>query len=756
MIPLLFIFIAQIGVYNDFTVNHPILLPEGHLMEGYNGIHHRFDSLNIRFVGNWPFGSAYTVAYDTARNLCFLSSGGGVYILDISQPTNPIEVSRIKTQGGEILGLVYLDNMLYISDWTYGFEIWDVANPNVPTRIGGCEIQGGSILGDGAWGLAVSPPYAYVVSKDSGLVVVDITNPTIPFEVARCYLHGQCTNIALSGNYAYVCWSQYGTLAVIDISDPLNPVVIGQSGFLFPPVDVAVTDSFAYIGGLSYYYLPNFAIVDISTPSNPTILVQSLFGDNNWGICAGDSLVYLASRYEGLKIVNVIDPYNPSLVGSCYTPDLARDVSIIDTMALVADFDAGVRIINVSNPSNPNEIGFYDTPGFANNLVVNCPYVYLFDGYSGIYILDITELHNQIEIGHFENPMSDFSFNGELQYPFLYVADVHNFRILNVSVPSNPVQVGACSTYCLDAAVKDTFAFLATGSAGLTVVNISDPSNPYIVATDTTGEARVVVVNGNYAYTINDITPWGFWVYDITNPLSPVQVGYYNSGESYTLAIKDTFAFIGTTGGLIILNIANPSNPVFVSSYSTGIDRVYGLSVTGYYVLLSVSDIITNHIKIIDISNINNPLEAGFYTTPRTPHGIAILDTLILVSNASNGLNIYTSPLLTGIKEGEFSTPPYFLHLEVCPNPFRNHLVIKFQIPKQKGAGSQKSVASIKIYDISGRLVKSFSLTTDNCVLGTIVWDGTDDSGYILPSGVYFIRLQVVDKCILKKAVKLK
>uniref|UniRef100_A0A7V3RGX4 T9SS type A sorting domain-containing protein n=1 Tax=candidate division WOR-3 bacterium TaxID=2052148 RepID=A0A7V3RGX4_UNCW3 len=110
----------------------------------------------------------------------------------------------------------------------------------------------------------------------------------------------------------------------------------------------------------------------------------------------------------------------------------------------------------------------------------------------------------------------------------------------------------------------------------------------------------------------------------------------------------------------------------------------------------------------------------------------------------------------TGVEENIPHSAFQIPYLEVYPNPFHKNLTIKLQIPKQKGASSQKSVASIKIYDISGRLVKSFSLTTDNCVLGTIVWDGTDDSGYILPSGVYFIRLQVVDKCILKKAVKLK
>jgi len=53
-----------------------------------------FDSLNVRFMGNWPFGNPYNVAYDSVRNLAFLGSGAGVYILDISDPSNPVKLSE--------------------------------------------------------------------------------------------------------------------------------------------------------------------------------------------------------------------------------------------------------------------------------------------------------------------------------------------------------------------------------------------------------------------------------------------------------------------------------------------------------------------------------------------------------------------------------------------------------------------------------------------------------------------------------------
>ena len=53
-----------------------------------------FDSLNVRFVGNWPYGISCSVTYDSLRSLAFCSSGGGIYILDISTPSAPVKLSE--------------------------------------------------------------------------------------------------------------------------------------------------------------------------------------------------------------------------------------------------------------------------------------------------------------------------------------------------------------------------------------------------------------------------------------------------------------------------------------------------------------------------------------------------------------------------------------------------------------------------------------------------------------------------------------
>jgi hypothetical protein len=73
----------------------------------YNTLHEcelrggSFDSTNMYYVGNWPFSKAYCVDIDIARQLIFVSSGGGVNIVDVSDPTNPIILDgyKIRTRG---------------------------------------------------------------------------------------------------------------------------------------------------------------------------------------------------------------------------------------------------------------------------------------------------------------------------------------------------------------------------------------------------------------------------------------------------------------------------------------------------------------------------------------------------------------------------------------------------------------------------------------------------------------------------------
>ena len=87
--------------------------------------------------------------------------------------------------------------------------------------------------------------------------------------------------------------------------------------------------------------------------------------------------------------------------------------------------------------------------------------------------------------------------------------------------------------------------------------------------------------------------------------------------------------------------------------------------------------------------------------------------------------------------------------LTVSPNPFVTRTDIRWQI-----TDNSNKITSLNIVDVSGRLVKSFSLT-DIGHPSSVIWNGSDQYGHSIPSGVYFVRLKIDDCIYTKEIIKL-
>jgi hypothetical protein len=96
------------------------------------------------------------------------------------------------------------------------------------------------------------------------------------------------------------------------------------------------------------------------------------------------------------------------------------------------------------------------------------------------------------------------------------------------------------------------------------------------------------------------------------------------------------------------------------------------------------------------------------------------------------------------------SQPMHNTSLTVFPNPFTEHLNIAYQTAGQNGA-------TLKLYDITGRLVKQFDLPS-KASSNHIIWDGVDDYGRIAPQGVYFLSIDNHDSrdILCQKVLKVK
>jgi len=84
------------------------------------------------------------------------------------------------------------------------------------------------------------------------------------------------------------------------------------------------------------------------------------------------------------------------------------------------------------------------------------------------------------------------------------------------------------------------------------------------------------------------------------------------------------------------------------------------------------------------------------------------------------------------------------------PNPSYNRSIIRYSLP-------EKEQISLLIYDISGRIVRTLiNGASQGFGVYTVVWDGCDENGMRLPSGIYFYQLKTMHSSITKNMVFLR
>jgi len=94
---------------------------------------------------------------------------------------------------------------------------------------------------------------------------------------------------------------------------------------------------------------------------------------------------------------------------------------------------------------------------------------------------------------------------------------------------------------------------------------------------------------------------------------------------------------------------------------------------------------------------------------------------------------------------GTAPATPSALRCENAPNPFGNNTEINFDVPA--------SLVSLTIYDASGRLLRSLVEAPLPAGRHRVVWDGRDEWGRNVASGVYFARICAGGRALNRKMV---
>ena len=684
----------------------------------------RFDSLNVRFEANWPFGPPRAVTQDPARNLAFCSSGGGTYILDVSNPIVPNIVSERIHSKGKITDLHFCQSnqLLYLAYYigfgeASGFEIWDVSDEQSPVKLGHYYNTDIEFVG-----IYVLNESLFAAVGYNGIRIYDVSDPSLPQEIGNCETPGCAYDVFVSGYFAYVADDASG-MRVIDVSIPSNP---SEIGFILLPgssCDIMLSGNFAYVAASN----AGLRIIDISAPTDP---LEIGYYDPFYciGIFIIEPYAYMACNLAGLRVLDISNPSNPQPVGHCMVDGSVLDVSGFGNCAFLANPSAKINIIDISDPSNLLEIATLTTPHRAwGDVFVRDSIAFITCTHSGLWIIDVSIGGIPYELGHIDTPGSAYGIF--VLDSFGYVADSgEGLRIINISDPCNPQEIGYCDTPGNANAVfiSGSYAYVADDWMGLRVIDVSLPFNPFEVGFyDTRNIAFDVYVAADYAYVADGGE--GLKVIDISVPSNPIKVGQCNTWAANGVYVSNSYAYVADgMEGLKVIDVSDPSNPFIVGSCTPN-GYAKDIFISGKFAYL-VSGL-WGGLYVIDISTPNMPAIVGYYNPADWPCGVFACSSYAYVSTGYAGLQILEF-LEAGIEE-EKAPIKCTTNLQILQNPVRNgqiNLLLSLSHPEN---------AEIGLYNQIGQRVKTFHFSGLKAGRNRLELDIKE-----LTSGVYFIKVQ--------------
>jgi len=266
----------------------------------------------------------------------------------------------------------------------------------------------------------------------------------------------------------YALVGQKNGLSVVDISDPINPVLIGHMATETSTStwrDIKVHNGYAFV--VSEAGDHGMQILDLSQMSSvvaPAILTPDTVYDGFGS--AHNIVINEESGYAygvgtntfsgGLHIVDISDPLNPVLAGSFeedgYTHDaqvvmyVGPDVDWVGSEIAFASNEDNVAIVDVTDKTDCQLISHasYENPGYTHQtwLTDDQKYMLVVDETDEVgngfntrtYIFDVQDLDEPLLLGYHESDNTASDHNQYINGPFSYMSNyASGLRIVDVT-----------------------------------------------------------------------------------------------------------------------------------------------------------------------------------------------------------------------------------------------------------------------------------------------------------------------------------
>jgi len=329
----------------------------------------------------------------------FISTIYGAFkILDITNPSSPVQISSLNQESGQEIWLS--DSIVYLTqNWLEGISIIDVSTPSSPSLISSIDEE--SYIFD----ITCIDESVYLAGSDA-LFKINSSNPITPTITEKYGTpYNSYSSVGHSADLLYAIRS-----STLEVIDSVNMTDLGSYTY-----SKEVTKLVAYPNQILLLGYFGFAIVDISFKINPVLLCEFEFNDPQLQVMDGeiiDDLVIITCMNwdDESGYMKIFDVSNPSTVTeiSELRIDYPENVCVDGYTVFIVTSQDGLKFIDLSNPWSPSIIGGYNCPvlvsvsNYFTDICVQNNYMYA-SIFEGILLLDIHDLADPKLLFHLED-----------------------------------------------------------------------------------------------------------------------------------------------------------------------------------------------------------------------------------------------------------------------------------------------------------------------------------------------------------------
>jgi hypothetical protein len=546
------------------------------------------------------------------QGFAYLSEGSDLISIDLSNPEHPRITSRIQL-AGDFLSAAAIGAHLYM---VVGHElssflfVFDISIPSQPVQVA-------ELPQDGYYFLKTDGRYLYRIYSN-GLEVLDISDPLHPLVIGEYFSPLPAATLKPSGMEADTSWPQTDRFALVVIQDDYAYIGYNVEGGFREPV---------IAWGLN--------IISLQDPRNPVLVnTTKIEGGYLTDMVVTSRYIYIYGEYlrrdiytgnTDLTVWDRSNPREPSLVGVCddCLTGTVTDMEIYGNTLYFVNFGGPVPVMDVSNPNQPVRVNTAWIKGY---------YIAVGDG---VAVVNDNDLWTVLDLGspHYPLEIGTIGFPGEVQdleagEGKVFVVSGGCLKIYEFG--RHEQSLGRLCQGIEKIEKKDNIIFARSvdkfwypgqpgGPSNILAIDVSNPYLPSVISVYPHEQDQLDMKLFGDLLFLSDGK-----ILDVSDPALPsliasiilpgenLYIDLIDVWESYAIIRKREFLSDISREILYVVDISDPSRPVIASS--TEVLEYSGMAVAqGYLYRLVRDSTFKTNLQIFQLTGDGQLVERGRY-----------------------------------------------------------------------------------------------------------------------------------------------